>query len=82
MLVLNRRVGEAIMIDGDIRVVVVSVDKRGVRLGIEAPATTTILREELVQAVALENQRARADDHALTAMAKLLQRPAEPDSTG
>ncbi|HEY4321506.1 MAG TPA: carbon storage regulator [Gemmatimonadales bacterium] len=76
---LNRRVGEAIVLDGDIRVVVVSVDKRGVRLGIEAPATTTILREELVKAVAAENQRARADDEALSAVSRLLQRPPDPD---
>ena len=58
MLVLNRRVGEAIVIEGDIRIVVVSCDRRGVRLGIEAPLTTNILREELVKEVAAENQRA------------------------
>lgn len=81
MLVLNRRVGEAIVIDGDIRVVVVSVDKRGVRLGIEAPTTTTILREELVRAVAEENLRARADDEAISAVSQLLQRPTDPPAT-
>lgn len=58
MLVLTRRAGEAIMIDGDIRVVVLSNDKRGVRLGIEAPAERAVLREELIQEVAAANQRA------------------------
>jgi carbon storage regulator len=72
MLVLNRRVGEAIVLDGDIRLVVISCDKRGVRLGIEAPAATTILREELVREVAAENQRAGADADTLAAMVKLL----------
>ncbi|HZE75328.1 MAG TPA: carbon storage regulator [Gemmatimonadales bacterium] len=48
MLVLNRRVGEAIVIDGGIRVVVLQCDRRSVRLGIEAPGETGIFREELV----------------------------------
>jgi carbon storage regulator len=58
MLVLNRKPGEAIVIDGGIRVVVLSVDRRGVRLGVEAPTATGILREELVVEVARANRRA------------------------
>lgn len=49
MLVLNRRLGEAILIDGGIRVVVLQCDRRSVRLGIQAPGETGIFREELVQ---------------------------------
>ena len=48
MLVLNRRLGEAIVIDGGIRVVVLQCDRRSVRLGIQAPGETGIFREELV----------------------------------
>ena len=48
MLVLNRRVGEAIVIDGGIRVIVLQCDRRSVRLGIQAPGETGIFREELV----------------------------------
>jgi len=48
VLVLNRRLGEAILIDGGIRVVVLQCDRRSVRLGIEAPGETGIFREELV----------------------------------
>jgi carbon storage regulator len=58
MLVLGRREGEAILIEGGIRIVVVSCDKHGVRLGIEAPSTVRILRGELAEQVASENQRA------------------------
>jgi carbon storage regulator CsrA len=47
MLILNRRMGEAVVMDGGIRIVILSCDRRGVRLGIEAPAETTVLREEL-----------------------------------
>jgi carbon storage regulator len=53
MLVLTRRPGEAILLDGGIRVVVLSSDRRGVRLGIEAPAEVNIQREELVSRVEL-----------------------------
>jgi carbon storage regulator len=60
VLILNRRQGEAILLDGGIRVVVLSSDKRGVRLGIEAPAAVNIQREELVSQVAAQNRRASA----------------------
>jgi carbon storage regulator len=60
MLVLSRRRGQAIVLDGGIRIVVLDSDRRGVRLGIEAPRTTGIQREELVSEVAAENRRARS----------------------
>ncbi|MBU6366806.1 MAG: carbon storage regulator CsrA [Gemmatimonadetes bacterium] len=60
MLILGRRVGDAIYIDGTIRVVVVSCDRGGVRLGIEAPEHVRILRGEIANQVAEENQRASA----------------------
>lgn len=60
MLVLSRKPGEAIVLDGGIRIVVLSADRRGIRLGIEAPASIQVLREELVKEVASENERATA----------------------
>lgn len=56
MLILNRRQGEAIIIDGGIRIVVLSSDRRGARIGIEAPTSINIQREELVSRVAEENR--------------------------
>ena len=58
MLILSRKAGDAIVIDGGIRIVVVQCDRGGVRIGIEAPAETTILRAELLDQVAAENRRA------------------------
>ncbi len=58
MLILSRKAGDAIVIDGGIRIVVVQCDRGGVRIGIEAPAETTILRAELLDQVAAQNQRA------------------------
>ncbi|HVO36472.1 MAG TPA: carbon storage regulator [Gemmatimonadales bacterium] len=59
MLVLTRRRGQAVVIDGGIRIVVLESERRMVRLGIEAPASTGIHREEIVSVVAAENRRAR-----------------------
>ena len=63
MLVLNRRMGEALIIDGGIRVVLLSCDRRGARLGIVAPAETGVLREELT----LGNVPARREGEACAA---------------
>lgn len=58
MLVLGRKEGETILIEGGIRIVVVACDKGGVRLGIEAPSALRILRGEIADEVARETQRA------------------------
>ena len=61
MLILGRKVGDSILIEGGIRIVVVSCDRGAVRIGIEAPAELKILRGEIAQQVATENQRANAN---------------------
>ncbi len=58
MLILSRRPGDAIVIDGGIRIVVLASDKRGVRIGIEAPPHVSIVREEIVTQIVDENRRA------------------------
>ena len=55
MLILHRRRTEALRIGDDIRVVVLESDNGGTRLGIEAPTTVTILREEIIDEVRAEN---------------------------
>lgn len=74
MLILSRRAGEAIRIGGTVRVVVMATGDGSVRLGIDAPADVTILREELVLEVASENLRARAEPRSL---ADLVEGPPE-----
>ncbi len=58
MLILSRRAGDAIIIEGGIRIVVLASDRRGVRLGIDAPTHVSIVREEIVTQIADENRRA------------------------
>jgi len=65
MLILGRREGDSILIEGGIRIVVVSCDRGGVRIGIEAPPDVKILRGEVADKIALENQRATSIPPAL-----------------
>jgi carbon storage regulator len=47
MLVLTRKVGEEIIINGCIRVTVTAIDRNKVRIGITAPPEVRIDREEV-----------------------------------
>jgi carbon storage regulator len=48
MLVLSRREGESILIGDDIRIIVTSIHRGCIRIGIEAPVEVGICREELL----------------------------------
>jgi carbon storage regulator len=58
MLILTRKAGEAITLGDGVKLVVLGVDRRGVRIGIEAPSHVRILRAEIVAEVEAENRRA------------------------
>lgn len=59
MLVLSRKKGESIIIDGKIEVKVIAVEGELVKLGIDAPKTVSIHRQEVYQAIQEENRAAR-----------------------
>jgi carbon storage regulator len=48
MLVLSRKVHETIIINDKIRITVIRVSGNRVRLGVEAPETVNVYREELL----------------------------------
>ena len=58
MLVLSRKKGESIIIDGRIEVKVIAVEGDLVKLGIEAPETVSVHRMEVYQAIQEENRAA------------------------
>jgi len=60
MLVLSRRVGESLVIGGDVRVKVVASSGGQVRLAIEAPQQLAIHREEVFDRIAQANRDAAA----------------------
>ncbi len=49
MLVLSRKVGEKLVIDGNITVEIVKIQGNRITLGIAAPADVKILRGELIE---------------------------------
>lgn len=48
MLILRRKAGESLILNGNIKVTVLEGGSDGVRLAIDAPKEVQILREELV----------------------------------
>lgn len=51
MLVLARKTGETIVIDGHIRVTVMKIGPTAVRLGVEAPKGVSVHREEVADRI-------------------------------
>lgn len=47
MLIISRRCGESFIIGDDVKITVLSVKGNQIRIGIDAPKETTILREEV-----------------------------------
>jgi carbon storage regulator len=58
MLILSRKTNESIVINENITVKILSVEKGVVKLGIDAPSDISILRSELTEAVTHSNKEA------------------------
>jgi carbon storage regulator len=56
MLILTRRVGEALMIGNNVSVTVLGVKGNQVRIGINAPKDVAVHREEIHRRIELEHQ--------------------------
>jgi len=51
MLVLGRRIGERLIIDDDISIIVLGIKGNNVRLGIDAPDDVAVHREEIYKKI-------------------------------
>ena len=60
MLVITRKLDQSIMINGNIEVLVIGINKDGVRLGIKAPREVQVHRREVFEAIAEINRAASA----------------------
>jgi len=60
MLILSRRVNEKIVIGDNVVVSVIEVRGDQVKIGIEAPKSVKVYREEVFEAIQDENRRAAA----------------------
>jgi carbon storage regulator len=59
MLILTRRVGEALMVGADVTVRVMDVKGNQVRIGIEAPKDVAVHREEVYERIKVEKMPRR-----------------------
>ena len=64
MLVLTRRPGEVLMIGEDVEVRVLGLNRQQVRLGIQAPRSVAVHRQEVYERIQREP---RSDDPKLVA---------------
>jgi carbon storage regulator len=60
MLVLSRKTGQKIRINDNIAITVLDVQNGLVKIGIDAPRSITVYREELYQDIQQSNQQAAA----------------------
>ena len=58
MLILSRKSGESIVIDGRIQVKIVRLDGDVVKVGIEAPADVPVHRQEVYEEIQRSNRQA------------------------
>ncbi|MDR0642413.1 MAG: carbon storage regulator CsrA [Treponema sp.] len=58
MLILSRKVNEKIMIGDDISVSIIEVRGDQVRLGVDAPRSVKVFRQEVFDAIKAENRAA------------------------
>jgi carbon storage regulator len=82
MLIITRHKGQRIVIGPDVEVVVTEISRNGVKLGIVAPTSCTILRAEVRDSVERANREAAlsqiTDPDALLPIAESEQNAAAP----
>lgn len=71
MLVISRKINEKIKIGENIEIVIVSIDKNQVKIGIEAPKNLTILRSELLENIKEQNIKASKTDIDIKEISKV-----------
>jgi carbon storage regulator len=76
MLVLTRRAGESVMIGDDVVITVLEARGDVIRLGIQAPRTVQVHREEVYRELQEANRAAASpSEDAVNAIAKMLEKP-------
>ncbi|WP_458699719.1 carbon storage regulator CsrA [Sulfurospirillum sp. 1307] len=68
MLILSRKVGEAVVLDEKVTIRIIDISKGVVRIGFDAPEDMLILREELEEEVKKLNLEATSKNQDIEAL--------------
>lgn len=58
MLYLTRKIDESIIINNDVKIKIIAINRNSIKLGIESPKSSTILRKEVYDVIVKENMEA------------------------
>lgn len=78
MLILSRKLGESIVIDGRIIVKIVRLDGDMVKLGIDAPSEVPVHRQEVYDEIQKNNREAVTDTGAQLPRLTAPKKPTQP----
>ncbi|OLS01542.1 carbon storage regulator CsrA [Tissierella creatinophila] len=72
MLILNRKIGESIIVGEDIEITILEIEEGRVKIGIDAPRDINILRKEIYIDITEENKKSlEIDGDVLDILKKL-----------
>ena len=80
MLILQRKAGQSLRIGENITVTIVAVENNRVRIAIDAPTDISILRSELIEAIAANQEAALQQETAASELLALIGGKAEAES--
>ncbi len=72
MLILSRKTNEKIMIGDDISLTIIEIRGDQVKIGIEAPKSVKVFRQEVFEAIQNENRAAAGSDANLETLSGII----------
>ena len=72
MLILSRKTDQQIKIGDDITITIIEIHDGQVKIGVEAPRTIKVFRQEVFNAIQTENKEAVVNSDMMGALSKLL----------
>ena len=81
MLILSRKIDEKIQIGDDITITIIDIHGEQVKIGVEAPKSIKVFRQEVFEAIQKENKAAAVEQNnneaginAVSALSKLIKK--------